>query len=65
MSYGLWTWGLENADGGAWVAQWVEHLTLDFASGHDPRVMGSSPVSGSAWSMERACDSLSLPLPYS
>ena len=32
------------AIGGAWVAQMVEHPTLDFRSGHDPRTMGSSPV---------------------
>ena len=24
---------------GAWVAQLVEHLTLNFSSGHDPRVV--------------------------
>ena len=33
---------------GTWVAQWVECLTLDFRSCHDPSVVGSSPVSGSA-----------------
>ena len=27
---------------GTWVAQLVEHLTLDFRLGHNPRVMGSS-----------------------
>ena len=32
---------------GAKVAQLVEHLALDFGSGHDPRVVGSSPTSGS------------------
>ena len=32
----------------------VECLTLDFSSGHDPRVMESSPVLGSALSMEPA-----------
>ena len=34
---------------GTWVAQSVECLTLDFSSGHghDPRVVGSSPSSGS------------------
>ena len=26
--------------GDAWVAQWAEHLTLDFGSGHDARVVG-------------------------
>ena len=25
---------------GTWVAQYVEHLTLDFGSDHDPRVVG-------------------------
>ena len=28
---------------GIWVAQLVECLTLDFGSGHGPRVMGLSP----------------------
>ena len=27
---------------GAWVAQAVEHLTLEFGSVHDPRVAGST-----------------------
>ena len=31
---------------GAWVAQSVEHLTLDFISGHDLRVMRLSPMLG-------------------
>ena len=39
---------------GSWVAQSVEHVTLDFGSGHDPGVMGSSPVSGSMGSVESA-----------
>ena len=39
---------------GVWVAQSVEHLTLDFGSGHDPRVMGLSPTSGSMLSMKPA-----------
>ena len=43
---------IENIRRGAWVAQPVEHLTLDFHSGHGPRVMGSSPTSGSTLSME-------------
>ena len=29
------------------MAQFFECLTLDFGSGHDPRVVGSSPTSGS------------------
>lgn len=39
---------------GTWVAQSVEHPTLDFCSGHDRRVMGSSPVPGSVLNMESA-----------
>ena len=34
-------------DRGAWVAQAVKCETLDFSSGHDPRVMGWSTVLGS------------------
>ena len=30
--------------GGTWAAQSIEHLTLDFSSGRDPRVVGSSPA---------------------
>ena len=41
----------------------VKHLTLDFSSGHDPGVVGSSPTSGSTLGMEPALDTLSLPLP--
>ena len=37
-----------------WVAQPVERPTLDFDSGHDPRVMGSSPMLGSILSVEPA-----------
>ena len=40
---------------GTWVAQSVEHLTLDFGSGHDPRVvgfLGLSSASGSMLSMD-------------
>ena len=33
---------------GAWVAQSVKRLTLDFGSDHDLRVMGLSPAWGSA-----------------
>ena len=45
--------------GGSW---WLSRLslTLDFGSGHDLRVLRSSPTSGSALSLESA--SLSLPL---
>jgi len=47
------------------VAQLVGHLTVGIGSGHDLRVMGWSPASGSALSSESAEDSLSLSLcPY-
>ena len=39
---------------GSWVAQSVERPTLDFSSGHDPRVVGLSPRSGSMLSIEPA-----------
>ena len=39
---------------GAWVAQSVKHPTFDFCSGHDLRVMGSSPTSGSALGVDPA-----------
>ena len=42
------------------MAQLVECLTFDFGSGHDPRVVGLSPVSGSVLSVEPGWDSLSL-----
>ena len=47
---------------GAWVAQSVEHLTLDLGSGHGPRIVESSPVSGSILGMEPAWNSFSLSL---
>jgi len=37
---------------GAWVAQLVKHLTLDFGSGLDFRVVSSSPMLGFALGME-------------
>jgi len=40
--------------GGTWVAQSVNHLTLDFGSGRDLRVMGLSPTLGSVLSGESA-----------
>ena len=43
----------------------VQQLTLDFGSGHDSRVMRSSPTLGSMLSTEPAWDSLPLPLPLS
>ena len=36
------------------LAQLLQYLTLDFGSGHDPRVVGLSLESGSALSMEPA-----------
>ena len=49
--------------GGTWVTQPIERLTLDFGSGHDLRVMGSSPALDSSVSGEPAWDALPLPLP--
>ena len=50
------------------MAQSVKHSTLDLGSGHDLRVVGSSPMSGSVLSVESAWDSLSpspsAPLTY-
>ena len=39
---------------GAWMAQLVEHLALNFRSGHDARIVGSSPTLGSALSTDLA-----------
>ena len=39
---------------GAWMAQLAEHLSLDFSLGHDNRVAGSSPPSGSTLSVKSA-----------
>ena len=44
----------------AWVARSGKHLTLDFGSGHDLRVLGSDPESSSVLSRESAWDSFSL-----
>ena len=44
------------------MAQLVERPTLDFSSGHDPRVVGSSPTLDSTLSMEPSWDSFSLSL---
>ena len=46
------------------MAQSVECLTPDFSSGHDLRVMRSSPVLGSVLGVEIPQDSLPLPLPF-
>ena len=43
----------------------IKHPILDFGSGCDPRVVESSPTSGSMLSMEPTCDSLSLSLSLS
>ena len=56
MSEKRWFWD-------AWVAQVVEHLTLDFSSGHHLTVCGFKPHVGlCADSAEPARDSLSPPL---
>ena len=38
----------------AWVAQLVKCPTLDFSSGHDLRLVRSSPLLGSSLGMESA-----------
>ena len=48
---------------GTWVAQLVKCPTLDFGSGNDLRVLGSSPMSGTLLNRESACLRLPLPLP--
>ena len=50
---------LSNCFGGAWVAQLVKHLILDFDSGNGHMVLGLACTSGSALSLLK---SLSLPL---
>ena len=53
---------------GAWVAQSVERLTLEFSSAHDPRVVGLSSAWGTAltaWSLASDSLHLSLALPPS
>jgi len=45
------------------VVQLVKHLTLDFGSGHDLRVVRSSPALGSVLAVGPAWDSLSAPPP--
>ena len=49
------------------MAQSLDHPTLDLGSGHDPRIVGSSPTLGSTLSKKPAWDSLSpfAPLPCS
>ena len=56
---------LNDAIRGTWVAQSVKILTLDFSSGPDFKVLGSSPVWGSSLSREFARYSLFLPLSLS
>ena len=43
----------------AWVAQSVKRTTLDFGSGHDLKVLRSSPALGSALSVKPDKDSYS------
>ena len=47
---------------GTWVAQSVEYLILDFATGHDLRVMGWRPVQALC-SVQSLLGILSLPRP--
>ena len=51
---------------GSWVVQWVKCPALDFGSGHDLTVCGSSPTSDSALSVLGILSFLSLcPSPFS
>ena len=43
------------------MSHWVKHLNLDFGSGHDLKILRSSPASGSVMSTE-ACLRFFLPL---
>ena len=49
---------------GAWVAQLIKPQTLDFSSGRDLGVLGTSPMWGSVLGTEPACPSPSAPSPY-
>ena len=44
------------------MTRFVEHLTLDFDSGHDPRVVALSPSLGSTLTAQRLLGILSLSL---
>ena len=46
---------------GAWVAHLVERPTLDFSSGHDLRVVGSSPALVSPLTVQSLLGILSAP----
>ena len=48
-----------NLSWGAWMAQSVRHLTVDFTSGHDLMVLRSSPTLGSRLGVKPAYYSLS------
>ena len=57
---------IQNISRGAWVAQMVEHLPLDFGSGYDLTVRETEPCFGlCADSAEPAPDSLSPSLSLS
>ena len=66
LAYARWKFSLKRNQGrGAWVARSVKCPTLDFNSGHNLRVVGLGPVSGSlrwVWSLLKIL-SLFLPLP--
>ena len=56
---------VETLEGGRGGSVPAEHQTLDLSSGHNSRVVGLSPTSGSTLSMGSAWDSLSVPNPHS
>ena len=49
--------------GGAWLAQSVKCLTLEFGSGHELMVPELEPLSGSALTVESLLGILSAPCP--
>ena len=56
MPWGIvWVNEVQGYTRGARVAQSVKNLTPDFGSGHDLRVVGPSPVPGSALGVRGAC----------
>ena len=51
ISLVFWLLEIKFGAGNSWVAKTVKCQTLAFGSGHDLRVMRSSPFSGSIFSM--------------
>ena len=54
----------KNHKKGGWVAQWVEHPTLGFGSGHDLMVRGIEPQFGAVLSAQSLLGILSASPPH-